>query len=270
MNNIQKIIGIFLLFTVLSWLPLQASEYKVASPFVRITTNMLGYNFIAKKVAQSVLKKTLKKSLAGEYKVKFNSFSGVDLKKGKFKGLVIDGTNLSDKSISISKIHLETTSDFNYVDYKKEPIIFYTDIPLSYDIELTEADLNKSFINADIFETISAIIPLVKVEKPSVKIVNNKIKLQSSLKMPLAKPVKFSMSSALKVEDGKIVLSDVESTGSKDFANNLVSLVNKHSLLDSINLDIFENTDTEFSVQSVTIKNGKVYISGKIKINKTK
>ncbi len=71
-----------------------AAEKELACGFVRVTTNMLGYNFIAKKVAQSVLKNTLKKSVKGDYKVKFDSYSGVDLKKGKFKGLYIEGDNL--------------------------------------------------------------------------------------------------------------------------------------------------------------------------------
>ena len=83
-----------------------ATEYKTANKFVRVTTNMLGYNFIAKKVAQGVIKKTLKESLNGDYKVKFDSFSGVDLKKGKFRGFTIDGKDLSSDDLSVSRLKL--------------------------------------------------------------------------------------------------------------------------------------------------------------------
>lgn len=247
-----------------------AEEYKVASPFVRISTNAIGYNFVVKTIAQSVLKRTLNKAISGKYKVKFDSFSGVDLKKGKFKGLTIEGDNLSyNDEFNVSKLFIKTTSDFNYVDYKKNPIVFKTDMPMDYSIELTESDLNKNFINGDVFSILSSMIPLVTIEKPTIKIVDQRIRLKSSLKMPFAKPVKFSMSTGLKVEDGRIVLSNVETKGAKDFTDKLITLINKESMLDSISIPIFDNTDTKMSVKTVKIDNGKVYISGQLLISKT-
>lgn len=247
-----------------------AAEKELASGFVRVTTNMLGYNFIAKKVAQSVLKNTLKKSVKGDYKVKFDSYSGVDLKKGKFKGLYIEGDNLCvDNELYVSKLVMKTTSDYNYVDYKKDPILFKTDVPMTFSIEMTEADLNKTMSMGDTLEAIANAIPLVKMEKPKVQLAGEKIKMSSSLKLPFAKPIKFSMSAGLKVDEGKIVLSEVKSSGSKDFAEKLVEFINERELLNDINISMFDSTETKAAVQTVRIKDKKLYVDGNITIKKS-
>ena len=135
------------------------NEYKTASTLVRVTTNMFGYNFITRHIAQNVIKKALNKNVKGDYTVKIDSFSGVDLKKGKFRGLIIDGKDLClEDSIYFSKLHLETTSNFNYVDYSKKPIVFKTDVPMDYVVEITEDDLNKTvekdnFFNSCLFQS---------------------------------------------------------------------------------------------------------------------
>lgn len=261
------VLGLVFLFGLSSY----SAEKELAPGFVRVTTNMMGYNFIAKKVAQSVLKKTLKKSVKGDYKVKFDSYSGVDLKKGKFKGLYIDGENLCvDDNLHVSKVSLKTTSDYNYVDYKKSPMEFKTDVPMEYSIEMTEADLNKTLSMGDTLTAIASVIPLVKVEKPKVQLQGEKIRLLSSLKLPFAKPIKFSMSAKLKVDNGKIVLDDVKSTGSNDFAEKLVEFINEKDVLNDINVDMFDDAETKASVKSVVIRDKKLYIDGNVTIKKSK
>lgn len=273
MKNIKK----YLVFTLITLLTLntvsagETTQYKTASPFVRVTTNMLGYNFITKKIASGVLKKTLNKTVKGEYKIKFDSFSGVDLKKGKFKGLTIDGEDLSiDNELFISKMHAETTSDFNYVDYKSKPVVFKTDVPLKYNIEITEADLNKSFSVGKAFDTISNLIPLVKIEKPTIKLEKDKVRLNSALKLPFNKTVKFSMSANAEVENGKIVLKDVEtSSAQNDIAQQLINIINKQSLLENINLNVIEDAETNIAVDSIKVDKKKIYVNGTIVIKKS-
>lgn len=271
MKKLKVLLVICILFSVSVSTVSFANDYKTANAFVRVTTNMLGYNFIAKKIAQGVVKRSLKKNISGDFKVKFDSFSGVDLKKGKFKGLVIHGENLSVKDeLYISKLDMGTTSDFNYVDYRKNPMVFKTDLPFIYNIEVSESDLNKTLALGEAFDTISAMIPFVRITKPVFTIENDKIRMKSSLKMPLGKTIKFSMSTGLKVENGKIVLSDMKSSGSEDFANTLINLVNKQNMLENINLDVFDNADTVVKIENVKINDKKLLISGKLVINKTK
>ena len=246
------------------------NEYKTANAFVRVTTNMLGYNWVAKKVAQSVLKRTLNKSVKGDYKVKFDSFSGVDLKKGKFRGLYIEGANLcADNELYISKIKLKTINDFNYVDYRKDPLVFKTDVPMSYDVEITEDNLNKMLSAGKSFETFSNLIPLVTIKTPSVKISDDKIRMSSSLKLPFGKTIKFTMTGGLKVENGKIVFTDVKTSNSKnEFVEKMVNLINNQNVLENINMDLFDGADTKMAIDKVYIKDKTVYVNGNILIKK--
>ena len=247
-------------------------QYKTASGFVRVTTNLLGYNFIAKKIAQSAIKKSLNKSAKGEYKVKIDSFSGVDLKKGMFKSLTIDGKHINiDDELYISKLYMKTTSDFNYVDYRKEPMVFKTDVPMEYNVELSEEDLNKSITVGKTTEFISSILPLVSIDTPKLNLTNDKMRISSAIRVPSAKPIKFSMTAGLKVEKGKVVFSNIHTSGLKgDFADKIITIINQQDLLNNLNFNIFDNTDTKIAVENISIKDKTIFIDGKVIIKQTK
>lgn len=245
-------------------------EYKTASGFVRVTTNMLGYNLITKNIAQSVIKKSLNKSLKGNYKVKIDSFSGVDLKKGKFRGLTIEGTDLClDDEVYFSKLSLKTTSKFNYIDYKKKPVKVMTDIPMDYVIEISEDDLNKTVSGKNDLDSLSALVPLVKFEKVKFRIYNNKLHINTGVRFPFCKPVKCSISSGLSVQDGKIVFSDIDTGSMKnEIAEKLINIMNNYNLLENINIHLFDDNDTKMAVKNVKIIDKKIYIDGNVTIKK--
>ena len=245
-------------------------EYKTASGFVRVTTNMLGYNLITKNIAQSVIKKSLNKSLKGNYKVKIDSFSGVDLKKGKFRGLTIEGTDLClDDEVYFSKLSLKTTSKFNYIDYKKKPVKVMTDIPMDYVIEISEDDLNKTVSGKNDLDSLSALVPLVKFEKVKFRIYNNKLHINTGVRFPFCKPVKCSISSGLSVQDGKIVFSDIDTGSMKnEIAEKLINIMNNYNLLENINIHLFDDNDTKMAVNNVKIIDKKIYIDGNVTIKK--
>ena len=271
--KIRNLIVFFIVFMLCAGVSYceDTTQYKTASSFVRITTNLMGYNFIAKKVAQGVLKKSLNKNMKGDYKVKFDSFSGVDLKKGKFRGLTIDGEDLVvDDELYVSRLHIETTSDFNYVDYKQKPMVFKTDLPMTYSVEITESDLNKTMTMGKTLEMLCSAIPLVKMEKPKLKLEKDKVRIASSLKLPFNKTIKFSMSGALKVVDGKIILDNVESSSSnREFAQKFVNFVNNQCLLENINLNIFDDAETNVSVDNIETDTKKIYVTGRVLVKKS-
>ena len=269
----KKNIVLFLCITILGLFGTgYASEkqpYKIAPAFVRITTNALGYNLLAKKVATVALKKSLNKSAKGEYKIKFDSYSGVDLKKGKFRGLVIDGENISvDDELYVSKLHMETTSKYNYVDYKKDPIVFKTDLPLKYNVEISEDDLNKSIKANNTVDFISALIPLVSIDTPKVTIINNKLKFGSALKFPFGKSLKFSMTSDLAVKDGKIVFTNVKASKTNELTEKLIELMNDKNMLENVSVNLFDGAETNMKVNNININDKKINIDGDIVIKK--
>ena len=262
---------LFILFACIPAISAESPvEYKTASGFVRVTTNMLGYNLITKNIAQSVIKKSLNKSLKGNYKVKIDSFSGVDLKKGKFRGLTIEGTDLClDDEVYFSKLSLKTTSKFNYIDYKKKPVKVMTDIPMDYVIEISEDDLNKTVSGKNDLDSLSALVPLVKFEKVKFRIYNNKLHINTGVRFPFCKPVKCSISSGLSVQDGKIVFSDIDTGSMKnEIAEKLINIMNNYNLLENINIHLFDDNDTKMAVKNVKIIDKKIYIDGNVIIKK--
>ena len=249
----------------------EKTDLKPACGFVRVTTNMLGYNFIARHIAQKVIKDSLNKSVAGEYKVKVDSFSGVDLKKGKFKGLTIEGKNLCiDNEVYFSRLYMNTTSDFNYVDYRKDPIEFKTDLPMDYVVEITEDDINNSVTGKRTYSNeLFSMYPLLKIEQLKFKITDDKIRVSTGIKFPFCKPIKISMSTKLKVEDGKIVFTDVSSNQEqKEITEKLITLLNNYSFIENIKLNLFDGTNTTMAVKNVKVMDKKIYINGKIIIKK--
>lgn len=247
-----------------------AQDCKPESGFVQVTTNALGYNFVAKKIAQKIICRALNKNIKGKFKVTIDSFSGVDLKKGKFKGLSIKGENLNlDDEIFITSLKMNTLSDFNYVQYKKKPIVFVTDIPMEYKITISEDDFNKILASNKILKSFTEDIPLVRVDKLKASFEPNKINFCSKVRFPFCKPIKISVSSGLKVQDGKIIFNNIDtSTIKSELADKVLDYMNSHNLLSSINLYIFDNTTTLLEIKNINIDNDKIYIDGIVTLNK--
>ena len=64
------------------------APYNMNSKLRTVTGAVTGVNFVSEKVAQSVLKKAISKTLTGEeVKVNLDSYSSKDLKNGIFKSL---------------------------------------------------------------------------------------------------------------------------------------------------------------------------------------
>ena len=189
-----------------------------------------------------------------------------------FKSLTIDGKHINiDDELYISKLYMKTTSDFNYVDYRKEPMVFKTDVPMEYNVELSEEDLNKSITVGKTTEFISSILPLVSIDTPKLNLTNDKMRISSAIRVPFAKPIKFSMTAGLKVEKGKVVFSNIHTSGLKgDFADKIITIINQQDLLNNLNFNIFDNTDTKIAVENISIKDKTIFIDGKVIIKQTK
>ena len=251
-------------------LPTIATEYKTAPRFVQITTNAIGYNWLAKAIARKVIKKSLNKSAKGEYKVYVDSFSGVDLKRGKFRGLKISGKNVSiDDEIFVSKIDMETTAKFNYVKYKDKQLVFKTDVPMKYSVEVSDEDLEKMLASNKFIKFLSSSIPFVKIDKIKTVIVPDKLRFTSRVKLPFSIPIKCSVSTGLKVVDGKIIFDNIETSSKKQDVTEFVQgIMNSCNFLTKMNLYIFDNSTTVLEIKNVKILENKIVIDGNITIKR--
>ncbi len=242
---------------------------NLASPVARGITNALGFNFLTKKAAKTAMIKVLKRNAEGDYDVKIDSFSAMDLKKGKFKSLEIEGKNISTHGVYVSSVVMNTICDYNYVDYWKRPVIFYTDLPLYFKAEITEEDLNKTLVDLGYIKKLTDLniagVSLFTVDNVVFKMKNNKIYLIAQMKAPFLmgeRVVKFTFSGKLNVENGKIVLDNLQSENLRNInLNAFVDIINSMNPFD-LPLRIFRGADSTLSINNIKILDNKMYVDG--------
>lgn len=249
---------------------------KLSSPVARGITNALGMNLCAKKTAKVIIKKVLKKNADGEYDVKIDSFSAMDLKRGKFKSIEINGKNIASHGVYVSSISLKSICDYNYIEYNKNPVIFHTDLPLAFSAMISEEDLNKTLIDLGYIKKIMDLdfggISLFCINNIEFKLKNNKIYLIVQVRSPLLmgeRLIKFSFSGKLNVENGRIVLENLASENLRNI--NLSKFVERLNNLNPFDmpLQIFKGNDSTLSVNNVRVIDNKICIDGIIVIKRS-
>ena len=242
---------------------------KLASPVARGITNALGWNFWTKKAAKVAIIKVLKRNADGDYDVKIDSYSAMDLKKGKFKSVEIKGENINTHGVYVSSVVMNTICDYNYVDYWKRPVIFYTDLPLYFNAVITEEDLNKTLVDLGYIKKLTDLniggVSLFTVDNVVFKMKNNKIYLIAQMKAPFLmgeRIVKFTFSGKLNVEDGKIVLDNLQSENLRNInLNAFVDIINSMNPFD-LPLRLFRGADSTLSINNIKILDNKMYVDG--------
>ena len=125
-----------------------AQPYDMSKTPTKVLTAITGMNFISKAVANSIIKKELKKSTGAKgFKVKMNSFSAKDLANGRFKGLDISGENLDFDGVYVSKFNANTVCDFNYVKATTKDVKFKENFIMKYNMIISDVDLRKTLLS---------------------------------------------------------------------------------------------------------------------------
>lgn len=256
------------------------APYDLTLGFSRFFSNVTGQNFIAEKIGESLIKKTIKKDITeGKISVDLKSFSTRDLKAGRFKSLKIIGKNIVADGIYISYFKTQTLCDFNYVVQDKEDeIIVKEDIPVSAEIVVSEEDLNNTMNSADYkrlvsdINTIGGSLNLFQIVSTSVKLKKGKMFYVMKYSLPFVrKTQEIVLSADLCVHNGEIILANTSIVN-----NNLLLDVNKFSkILNYINpLDfsakILENKNARFNIQNVEVSGDEIEVNGIITILKDK
>ena len=248
-----------------------ADSYDMSSKFAKYSTNILGMNFIAKQVAKNIIKKELKAMVKGNIKVKLDSYSVFDLKKGIIKGMELSASDIVSEDVYVSQLNAKTLCDFNYINYTKNPIEYKVPMPLDFTMALSESDLNKSFFNEendvykDRLKQINLIMHDVLVTKKiSAEIRRNRFYIIMNGYVPLIKiPVKVTVSSDINVKNNQIMLNDTLTRGlskfvSSDTMNEIINMVNPLEYT----LNSFETTRDKIIINNVKIIDNKIQING--------
>lgn len=253
-----------------------ANPHDLSSRRWQITSNITGMSFLAEKIAQSIIKKELKKATKEKFKVEMKSYSANDLLHGRFKALKISGKNLDIDGVYLTSLEVKTLCDFNYVELSKNSIKFKENMVMGFSTEISNDDLKKTIKSSGYLDMLNKVnlsgfgITFFKLEGADIQIKNNKLYFTIKVTSPMSsKPLLISIRSDLKVEEGRIVLTKI------DFTNlyTVIDLSKITYLLNAINpltfsIDILNNKNSKMCVQYIDIIGDKIIVKGSVLIPK--
>lgn len=250
-----------------------ANDNAVARERLQNKKHFALMNPFVESFAQNAIKRALKKKIGpGKYKVKFEIYTVSSLKKGVFKTLNIEGKNLTIDEVPVPKLVLKSVTDYNWIDYKADPILIKSDMMFNYELELDEGSINQALKHKSYLKTLERVnqraYPLFEISNVKVRIMRDLAYIVMDYSLPLAKSKKtrkFVVSTDFKVEDGKIRAKNVAidkayGSLSLDKVTNLVNLVDPLSFT----LLKLNEKDCKGRVENVKIENDIIRINGKI------
>lgn len=287
--HIVKKILIFLALLVMASGCVQASEcptdlcvapYDLSGGVSRFFSTVSGSNFMSQKVAQTIAKKEIKKnSETSDLKIKVKSFSGKDLKEGRFKSMSVSGKDVSIGDVYISELDAHTVCDFNYISPNPEnskEVIFKENFPVDFTAKFSQDDINKMIsskgyqkVVSDL-NTIGGDLGLFRVASTYVRIKNNRFLYVLKFSIPFVKKYQeVVISSDLKVKNGEIAFTDTKLLNS-NFNMDLSSMAKILNYINPLDysLDIIDNKDTKLNIQNVSIENNMVVLQGRVTVLK--
>lgn len=254
------------------------AEYKTSNGFSKFMGSVTGTNFVARKTAESIVKKSIERNSKGDFDVEIDSFSAADLAAGRFKSLKITGKNIVSDDVYLNYLNLKTICDYNYIIYdkKNKTATFKENFGMTFGAVMTEDDINNSMNSTsykrllDDINTIGKNTMLYNIKSSRVQFANNKLLYVLKVGFPLVGGTKtIVISSDVNVHNGKIILAETEVMNEKlkvDLSKMTYLLNNLNPL--NFSLKILENKDANLQVQEAVIKDNKINVNGIITVDK--
>lgn len=249
--------------------------YNMNNKFSSFISSITGLNFTRSKISEAVIEKSINKCVKGnKLNVALDSYSAKDLANGIFKSIRISGKNVSIDGIYLSSLDVKSLCEFNYVEYDKNGnIVFKEDFPMSFNIEMSNDDINKTMQSERYKKVINDLNRLglggIKVSSTEASVRGNKFYYSFMLSIPFMKDRKVELTADLKVKDGQI---DFENTRlvSNSFKLDLKKVDFLMKYLNPLNfsVNIFENNDAKIYIRNIAIKNNIINANGIIIIPK--
>lgn len=260
-------------------LSVQAQTDKISEDYLKNKKHLAISNPLVENIVEKAIKKSLKKEIGkGKYKVKFEGYTLLSMKKGIFKFLEIIGKNIVIEDIPVPYLKLKTISDYNWIDYRENPITIKTNTSFYYELELDEDSISKALDTKNYQKQLDKVnniaYPLFRINDVKVRIRQDKTHIIIYYTLPLSNSKKnktFMVSTDFKVDNGKVKASNVafDSSYGKlplDKVSNLVNLINPLNFT----LDLLKDEKCKGQVENVKIVNNILKINGRIFIEAKK
>lgn len=268
----------FIFLTVFSLLiiPVFSSEYHYSEDYLKGKHHFSPLNPFVEKIAQGIIKKSLKKEMKGKYKIKLDGYTLGGLKKGIFKYLEITGKNILADDIRIPYFNVKTVTDYNWVDYTKNPIKFKSDIVMDFTVHFSQDSINDAILNKEYQKVIQKVnqkaYPFIMIYDVNVKIRYDKIHFIVEYNfpiMPMNKNKTVMITSGVSVKNGKLKTSDIgiDNPNGNLPVNKILNLINYIDPL-SYTFELVKDKNCKAKIEQAEIKNDIIKINGKIYIKK--
>ncbi len=268
----KKILTLFMILLISA--NVYAASDKYSKEYLQNNTHFSLFRPLAEGIVERNIKKSLKKETGANFDVKFSGYSVSSMKKGIFKSLELSGKNITSNDIPIPYVHLKSLTDYNYIEYNKNPMVFKSDMQFAYDIELSEESMNTALEKGNYGNTIKSVnkvaYPLFVIKKVKTKIIQNKLYIVMDYNFPVIKSSKdksFVMSSDVEVVNGKIKAKNVSID--KSYGNiginkvaNLINLLNPLEFT----LSLLDEKQCQGNIENVKIVDNIIKVDGKINI----
>ena len=245
---------------------------KFSADYLKNHKHFAIMNPVAESIAEHSIKRSLKKETGADFKVKFDGYTLSSMKKGIFKNLEITGEDVPVEGIVLPYVNLKTATDYNYIDYTKDPVVFKSDMTFTYEIDLSEESMNTALKHTDYQKVLNKVndiaYPLFQIKGVSTRIRNNRIYILTEYNFPIAPSSKnrvFVSSSDFKVQDGQIQAANVkvDSVYGNLSTSKVANLINLLNPLD-FTLKLLDTKKCNAKLENVNIVDNKVQINGKI------
>lgn len=250
-------------------------KYNMNNGISTFFSKITGINFARTKITQSVIKKSINKSIkGGKVSVNIGSYSAKDLANGIFKSLTISGKNINVDEIYISSLQLKSLCDFNYIEYdKKGNLAFKEDFPMSFEIQMSDDDINKSMQSEHYKKIINDVNRLslggIKISSTETSVRGNKFYYSFIVSIPFMKDKKIEFNADLAAEDGKIDFKNTRlSSNSFNMDLKKIDFIMKYLNPLDFSVNIFDNKNAKVYIRNISIKNNIIFTDGIIIIPK--
>lgn len=193
---------------------------------------------------------------------------------GIFKSLEISGKNVSISDIYLTSLKLKSLCEFNYIEYDKQGNLgFREDFPMSFEVQMSDEDLNKTMQSEHYKKIINDVNKLgmggIRVSSTEASLRGNKFYYAFIVSIPFMKDRKIELTADINVKDGQI---DFENTrlASNSFSLDLkrVNFLMRYLNPLDFSVNIFNNKDAKVYIRNVAIKNNIIVTDGVIIIPK--
>ena len=246
---------------------------KTSEEYLKGKKHVAIMNPVAESLVESVIRKSLKKETNSHYKVKFTGYNLSSMRKGIFKHLEITGNDVVSNGVKIPYINFKTITDYNWIDYKKNPVEFKSDMTFVFNMKLSEETLNTALERPEYQKNIEKINkianPLFVVKGLKVRMRQDGMYLVMTYNFPIVKAKNdrtFIMScDGFNVIDGKIKAKGVsiDSSYGNIPINKVINLIN---LLDPLTftIDLMESNSCDVKIENVRIVDNMILVDGKV------